>query len=631
MLFFYLLLQLVLVVAESNSYAPKEAKCPPESLLREANTISQMEKKWLQGRHIKTNQALISYLNRAGLKDFDAVKFINEESTKPINIGVTLSGGSYKAALVDAGEIAALDDRVKEANEFGLGGVLQATSYISGLSGGSWVLGSLAMQDWPSIEEVIHTNPHDTWNLTATRQTVNGTGVELGIYPVLSNNTEKFSQHLNNWVYDDVGIGYDIEQKQQAGFPTNLIDAYGRSVAYQFLPEGEDNFMVSSTWSDLREKHSFRNYDMPFPIVQTVGRDTKTKYYGLNSTVYEFNPYEMGSFDGGLNAFTDLKYIGTNVSNGIPQDHCIEGYDNVGFVMGSSSAIFNAFKDLFTCAKCPGIPQPAKGILNKFFHYLSETNQDVGIWEPNPFKDSEYTLSLIKHDKNLQMIDGGLGGDTISLSTILTKQRQLDTLFAFDNFESWPSGNSLIQSYERQFTEQGKSMVLPYVPDAATFIHNNLTAKPTFFGCDGSNQTELIKDDVVPPLVIYIANRPYSFYTNTSLLKFSYTDEEKKAMYTNGFEIASRLNSTIDEQWPKCVGCAMIKREQERQGIQPSEECQQCFSDYCWDGSIYQPIEPLVPPVNFTDSGLTNLPMSLINDKNITTYGPGIANLLKLF
>ena len=45
------------------------------------------------------------------------------------------------------------------------------------------------------------------------------------------------------------------------------------------------------------------------------------------------NPFEFGSFDPSLNTFTDIKYLGTNVSNGVPVDLCVNGFDNSGFIV----------------------------------------------------------------------------------------------------------------------------------------------------------------------------------------------------------------------------------------------------------------------------------------------------------
>ena len=56
-----------------------------------------------------------------------------------------------------AGAIAAFDNRTTGSTGKGqLGGILQATTYLSGLSGGSWVVGSLYVQNFTTVESIIY-------------------------------------------------------------------------------------------------------------------------------------------------------------------------------------------------------------------------------------------------------------------------------------------------------------------------------------------------------------------------------------------------------------------------------------------------------------------------------------------
>jgi lysophospholipase len=50
-------------------------------------------------------------------------------------IGIAISGGGYRAAQYGAGVLSALDARNESAKAAGTGGLLQVTSYLSGLSG----------------------------------------------------------------------------------------------------------------------------------------------------------------------------------------------------------------------------------------------------------------------------------------------------------------------------------------------------------------------------------------------------------------------------------------------------------------------------------------------------------------
>lgn len=104
------------------------------------------------------------------------------------------------------------------------------------------------------------------------------------------------------------------------------------------------------------------------------------------------------------------------------------------------------------------------------------------------------------------------------------------------------------------------------------------------------------------PLVIYNANRPFSYWSNTSTYKLKYSDQEKESMIANGYNVASRMNGQLDDEFAACIGCAIIRREQERQGIEQSKQCQRCFEKYCWDGTVYKDA-PLGD--NFSNEGLT--------------------------
>lgn len=615
----------------SGGYAPGKAKCPSKkSLLREAKSISSEEKKWLKERQKKTNQALITYLDNANLTDFDAEGFLGQNTSLSVNIGLAFSGGGYRAMLVGAGQLAALDNRTENADTHGLGGILQSSSYISALSGGAWLLGSLAMQEWPSVQDVVMHNPNDLWNLTFSRQLVNQTSL-LGLsVPLLTANLSEALTHLNHWQDDDgKGIGYDLISKSEAGFNTTLTDAWARALAYQLSTEGKDDYGSSATFSDIRDKKSFANHEMPFPILNALARQPDSILYDENSTVIEFNPYEMGSFDSSINSFTDIKYLGTNVNNGVPVNGtCIEGFDNAGFIMGTSSSLFNQFLNTLACDDCTTLNFLLKPLVKRVLTKLSRSYEDNGLYKPNPFYRSEHATpgKLIKNE-SLYLIDGGLGGQTIPLATMMTKERAMDAVFAFDN-DAWSNGSSLVATYARQFSNHGKSQICPYVPDEQNFLYQNLTAKPTFFGCDASNMTDLVKDGVIPPVVIYIANRPFEYMTNTSTFKMMYTDKEKKAMVQNGFDTATRANMTIDEEWAACVGCAVIRREQERRGLEQSDQCKKCFKDYCWNGDRVIFDRTYYTPVNFTMTGKTNGSMDVdtIRDPDLLT---GVSSLLK--
>lgn len=603
------LFRLAAAFSPSGGYAPGKASCPSNSsFIREGKSISQSEADWLKSRHEKTELAIVDYLENVGLEDFDLS--LVKDANLSINIALAFSGGGYRAMLSGAGQLAALDNRTADG---GLGGVLQSSSYIAGLSGGSWLLGLLYLQNFPSVDEVVLENPYDVWNLTAQRSLVDTSDYYSLLWSIVTTNYNAAITHARYWIYgSNQGLENDLETKEAAGFPTSLTDLWGRGLAHQLFPQGTNNWLSGVTWSDIRQISSFSSHDMPFPLITALARRPDSLVYDLNSPIVEFNPYEMGSFDTSINTFHDIKYLGTKVNNGVTNGTCIQGFDNAAFVLGTSSSLFNQYLNTLVCDDCHTYSGLMKYFLKRFLTYMSKNLIDVALYKPNPFFGSKYSKSdNITSSETLYLIDGGLAGEIIPLSTLMVKERALDLVFAFDNNgPEWPNGMSIVNTYRRQFTYEGNSTVCPYVPGESTFGYFNLTAKPTFFGCDAKNLTDLAKGGVVPPVVVYIANRPFEFYSNTSTTMLTYTDAEKKGMITNGFDVANQLNGTFGEDLPVCIGCAMIRREQERQGIEQSDQCKDCFESYCWDGQTYEDSQ-YYPPINFTGDGLTNGTMKL--------------------
>lgn len=564
---------LALVTTALASYAPKEVDCPSGDtlMLRKADSLNDHEKDWIAERQKKTDKNLIDFLKLANMSDFDPEDFIKNKAKKLLTVGVAFSGGGYRAMLCGAGQLAALDLRTDKANSDGLGGLLQLSTYITGLSGGNWLVGSLVLNNWTSVQDVVD-GTLKIWDLAHSIFNIGGWNVA----------------ETTKYYYD---IYQDIDDKKDEGFDTSLTDIWGRALSHQFFDD--KNYGDSLTWSGVTESKPFKDHDLPFPIVVANGREPGTWVILANSTVFEFSPYEMGSWDPSLYLFAQTKYVGTNMTDGKPHDKCIVNYDNGGFVMGTLSSLFNQF---ILQINTTSLPSAVKSIAEKLLGHLSVKDNDIAVYEPNPFYgwDDGEVHSITKND-TLYLCDGGEDLQNIPLYPLVQPQRKVDVIFAYDNSadtgSSWPNGTAMIATYQRQFEKQGNGTAFPYVPDAKTFRNLNLTLRPAFFGCDARNLSSLLKDSEHPdynetdiPLVVYTANRPYLYALNQSTFNMKYEDNERDGMIRNGFEVASRNNMTEDAEWRACVGCAIIRREQERQGIEQSEQCKKCFARYCWDG-----------------------------------------------
>lgn len=594
-----LIINYCVATSPTNGYAPGPVSCPSSQLIRSGSQgINPNEQSYINARYPIAKQALSKFLHNANLQNFDVDSFLAHSNP---TIGLAFSGGGYRAMLTGAGEISSLDSRTK-TNTPVLAGILQASSYIAGLSGGSWLVGSLASNNLNSVDDMLS---QGLWELTHSF---------LSYYGI---------EHPIKQVEEWVNVGNQVASKRNANFNVSLTDIYGRLLSYPLLTNTEDEG-DAYLWSDVTSASNFQSHQMPFPILISDGRAPDTTIINLNSTVIELTPYEFGSWDPSLNEFVDTRYLGTKLDNGRPTGKCYNGFNNAGFFMGTSSALFNEAVLSITEAN---IPSFLKDIIDDILvDPILKSNIDVSAYNPNPFFKSSGSNTAISQSKNLYLVDGGEDGQNIPISPLL--HRNVSAIFAFDNSNdvlNWPDGTSLVKTYERQFSSQGNGIAFPYVPDQYTFRNLNLTSKPTFFGCDAKNLTSLTNDIYDVPLVIYLANRPFTYWSNTSTFKLTYDDNERQGMISNGFEIATRSSGSLDDEWAACVGCAIIRREQERQGIEQTEQCKRCFENYCWDGTIYKG-EPLGE--NFSDDGLTNSATEY-NLNNVAGFNDGGTLILK--
>lgn len=451
----------------------------------------------------------------------------------------------------------ALDSRTTNGN---LGGLLQSSQYMAGLSGGSWLITSSAINNFASVPQLVAQH----WDIDNVFSAPQGG---------LINTVEYYRDVIES-----------VKDKEDAGFYGTITDYWGRVISYHLL--NSSTGLPDVTYADIVNQTSFQNHSMPFPIIIADGRAPGMLIASANATVYEFNPYEFGSWDQQVSAFTPTRSLGSNVFNGQPvvADVCISGFDNVGFSMGTSSSLFNGALTQINGSSSSILTTVLTNVLTR----LSEEDNDIAFY-PNPWRGLPNVAQNISNSGNLTLTDGGMDNQNIPFWPLIQPQREIDAIFAVDSsadtIYSWPNGSSLVTTYQRVVQEHGiersqANLSFPYVPDTNTFVNLGLNLKPTFFGCNGSNGT---LPGVPPPLVIYIPNAPYSYYSNFSTFDGSYSHADIVNTLNNGYNIVTGGNSTamID-----CIGCAVIQRALERGNITQPEVCRQCFIDMCWNGTL---------------------------------------------
>lgn len=561
----------------SGDYAPATVDCPDEKpTIRSAGNLSTSEREWLEIRRPKTIDPMVRFFENSGLADFDAAGFVNDNaqnfSVVP-NIGIAVSGGGYRALMNGAGFLAAADSRTPGSTDAGgIGNLLQATTYLAGLSGGGWLVGSMFANNFSSVVQL-----RDGYENSALWQFSNSIfeGPETSGLSILN-----MAEYWDN-VYDQ------IVDKRDAGYEISITDTWGRALSYQLINAVDGG--PTYTFSSIAEWSNFTDADTPMPILVADERRPDTTIISLNSTVLEFNPWEMGSFDPTIYGFAPTRYVGSNFSDGsVPSDgHCVRGFDQYGFVMGTSSSLFNSF--LLQNISSDSVPDFVLDMVTSIMTSIGDDNNDIAAWKPNPFYQYNGGTNANADEEQLTLVDGGLDLQNIPLHPLIQPVRNLDVIFAVDSSAdttyNWPNGTALRATYDRSKEDIANGTAFPAVPDAETFINLKLNQKPTFFGCNTSEFTSA--NQTVPPLIVYVPNTPYTQYSNVSTFDPSYDDWQRNSIITNGYNVATMGNASasVDSSWPACAACAVLSRSLERVGTELSATCKDCMSRYCWYGA----------------------------------------------
>lgn len=578
-----------------NGYTPGTVDCPStRPSIRVANGLSTQEEEWLSKRRNNTIDPMAQFLGRMNISGFDAGAYINNNrnnATALPNIAIAFSGGGYRAMTNGAGGLAAFDSRTPNSTNTGqLGGLLQSATYIAGLSGGGWLVGSIYTNNFTSVQAIVDENDGgDLWQL----QNSILTGPKQGGIHIL-NTADYYSNLLDT-----------VRQKSEAfNFNTSLTDYWGRALAFQLVNATSGG--PAFTFSSIADDPDFQNGNAPMPILVADERAPGETIISLNTTNFEFNPFEMGSFDPTLYGFAPLKYIGSNFSGGsLPNDQqCIAGFDNCGFVMGTSSSLFNQF--ILSLDGVENVPQVLKDALASVLQVIGDDNNDIADYTPNPFYHFRNDTNPSAPNERLTLVDGGEDLQNIPLNPLIQPVRAVDVIFAVDSSAdiiapstsalNWPNGTALVATYQRSLNETMQNgTAFPSIPDQNTFVNLGLNNRPTFFGCDAKNMSG------PAPLIVYLPNAPYVYTSNTSTFQMEYNITERNAMIQNGYDIVTMGNGTLDSQWPTCVGCAILSRSFDRTGTQVPDACRQCFDRYCWNGTVAsQTPAPYFPELKLT-------------------------------
>ncbi|TVY30354.1 Lysophospholipase [Lachnellula hyalina] len=531
-----LLLSTVLVpaaLADSSSYVPISATCPSESLVRAASGLSTNEEAYRVSRKAVADEALKSWLAETN----------SEFNTDELpTIALSSSGGGDRALLSGAGVIQGLDARDSNVSTSGL---FQALTYHSGLSGGAWLLTSFAGNNYPTISSL----ESNLWGLAIQDSLLD--------------------PELLGALIDYLTIADEVEAKESAGFETTLIDVYGRLLGYQLY--GEPDGGAGLTLSSITGFSNFTSHAVPYPIITALGAKVWLGECtpGPNGTTYEFTPFEFGSWDSDVSAFTQTKYLGTSMKGGSPVSSCTINYDNIGYIAGTSS-------DVFASELCTEISDSSELVteLEKILVDVHEiATSDQYATYRNPFYEYQSSTQVpnsannISAQQSLSLVDGGVALQNNPIFPLLQPARQIDVIIVNDNSadtsNNWPNGSEILTTYVQSFNHNLTRM--PYIPPVATFIAEGLNTRATFFGCNDSSKVT----------IVYLPNADFTFSSNVPTAQLAYSKAEQADMIANGVQIVSQGEKA---GWGTCLGCALMMKTNQTL----PDDCTACFADYCY-------------------------------------------------
>ncbi|KAF7169989.1 hypothetical protein CNMCM5623_002505 [Aspergillus felis] len=253
---------------------------------------------------------------------------------------------------------------------------------------------------------------------------------------------------------------------------------------------------------------------MPLPLVVADGQyfNKSEESSAPKEPIYEFSPWEFGTYDNSIYGSAPLQFLGSRFVNGVVPANETYGVDIAAQLRKLIPEI---------SSQNAALGEVLSNAAEEYLGALSSTNSTVNgpaAYDPSPFYQYNKDSPPFAQDTRLTVVDGGEDGQNIPLNPLIQRKRNVDVIFAVDSGSdvaaNWPNGTTMIATYERTlagFANDTSS------PDANTFVNLGLNSHPTFFGCNSSNLT------APAPLIVYLPNHPVTYMSNLALNESSST------------------------------------------------------------------------------------------------------------
>jgi len=321
---------------------------------------------------------------------------IEKMAGKSISITPTIafvaSGGGYRAMLGTVGSLVGAQET----------GLLDAITYMVGLSGSTWALGSLV-----------------TRNVTPVQ-------LKETLIALIKQNITDINTEEARLISEALLLKYAYSQN------LTIVDIYGALLATRLFGDYQDKrqqIYVSQQINSIKDGH------MPFPLYSAVRRGV-----GVKTTWWEFSPYEIGSAAFGM--YIPSWAYGRKFYAGKSLDFAPE--QNLGYNLGTFGSAFAAEFKIIYSELVSSMDEPYKGVIEQITHFI-DTKIAQGTLTKFSDKRTKYSWATVhnfmagipesplQYEKELRLVDGGIDFNLpYPLVSNKNKHRKADIIILLD-------------------------------------------------------------------------------------------------------------------------------------------------------------------------------------------------------
>lgn len=196
-----------------------------------------------------------------------------------------------------------------------------------------------------------------------------------------------------------------------------------------------EKYREMDLFSSLTSMEKFKKFEVPFPLI--IANAKSTKGSPLHNILFEFSPFEFGSWHSEISKFLPMEFLGSEIENGKFKT-CVHGFDNLGFITATSSSLFNnallyIWKTITTNIDSSNKLKAIKTLFTVFGIGFDALRPDYAIYQPNPFYKDNDVFEPISSKSQLLLVDGGEDGENVPLRPMLLNSRKNDVLFIIDS------------------------------------------------------------------------------------------------------------------------------------------------------------------------------------------------------